>query len=276
MGTVKWMKTPKGYVTISLITYLLIASIGYKTIMGIRNALIAVVSAFIIEFFYVKITKRKSSKDGAFITGLIISLVLSITTPWLYVVGMAAAAILSKHLLVFKKKPIFNPAALGLLVSVFIFHAGQSWWGAFGDLPSWLMVVLLIGGYIVTDRVNKFPQVFAFLGTFFVLLFFMGYFQVGDAVDALRPPFINATVFFGFFMLTDPPTSPAKYKNQILFGVISAISGIVVYGMFGGLTYLFFGLFMGNLYNYWHKRSVMKVAELKQHRIKNSQRALYK
>lgn len=276
MGTVKWMKTPKGYVTISLITYLLIASIGYKTIMGIRNALIAVVSAFIIEFFYVKITNRKSSKDGAFITGLIISLVLSITTPWLYVVGTAAAAILSKHLLVFKKKPIFNPAALGLLVSVFIFHAGQSWWGAFGDLPSWLMVVLLIGGYIVTDRVNKFPQVFAFFGTFFVLLFFMGYFQVGDAVDALRPPFINATVFFGFFMLTDPPTSPAKYKNQILFGVISAMSGIVAYGMFGGLIYLFFGLFMGNLYNYWNKRSVLKVAELKQQRIKNSQRALYK
>jgi Na+-translocating ferredoxin:NAD+ oxidoreductase RnfD subunit len=276
MRTVKWMKTPKGYVTISLITYLIIASIGYKTINGIRNALIAVVAAFVIEFFYSRITNRKSSKDGAVITGLIISLVLSITTSWPYVVGTAAIAILSKHLLVFKKKPIFNPAAIGLFVSVFIFHTGHSWWGAFGDLPSWLMMFLLIGGYIVTDRVNKFPQVFAFLGTFFVLLFFMGYFQVGDAADALRPPFINATVFFCLFMLTDPPTSPAKFKNQILFGVISAISGIVVYGMLGGLTYLFFGVFMGNLYNYLNKRSVMKASELKQQRVKNSQRALYK
>ncbi|WML57412.1 RnfABCDGE type electron transport complex subunit D [Neobacillus sp. PS2-9] len=276
MRTVKWMKTPKGYVTISLITYLIIASIGYKTLNGIRNALIAVVAAFVIEFFYSRIINRKSSKDGVVITGLIISLVLSITTSWPYVVGTAAISILSKHLLVFKKKPIFNPAAIGLFVSVFIFHIGHSWWGAFGDLPWWLMMFLLIGGYIVTDRVNKFPQVFAFLGTFFVLLFFMGYFQVGDAADALRPPFINATIFFGLFMLTDPPTSPAKYKNQILFGVISAVSGIVVYGMFGGLTYLFFGLFMGNLYNYWNKRSVMKSAELKQQRMKNSQRALYK
>jgi Na+-translocating ferredoxin:NAD+ oxidoreductase RnfD subunit len=276
MRTIKWMKTPKGYVTISLITYLIIASIGYRTINGFRNALIAVVAAFVIEFFYSRMTNRKCSKDGAIITGLIISLVLSITTPWPYVVGTAAIAILSKHLLVFKKKPIFNPAAIGLFVSVFIFHIGHSWWGAFGDLPSWLMMFLLIGGYIVTARVNKFPQVFAFLGTFFVLLFFMGYFQVGDAADALRPPFINATIFFGLFMLTDPPTSPAKYKNQILFGAISAISGIVVYGMLGGLTYLFFGVFMGNLYNYWNKRSVMKASELKQQRVKNSQRALYK
>ncbi len=38
----KWIKTPKGYVTIALISYLIIASIGSMTIMGIKNSVIAI------------------------------------------------------------------------------------------------------------------------------------------------------------------------------------------------------------------------------------------
>jgi Na+-translocating ferredoxin:NAD+ oxidoreductase RnfD subunit len=272
----KWLKTPKSYVTIAMVAYLIIASIGSKSTMGMINSLIAVGVSLIVDFLYCGMTNRKSSRDGTIITGLIISLILSINTPWSYVAGTAAIAILSKHLLVYKKKPIFNPAAFGLLLSIFLFQTEQSWWGAFGDLPAWLMIFILIGGYIITEKVNKFPQVFSFLGTFFALLFLMGYFHAGDAADALRPPFINAALFFGFFMLTDPPTSSAKYKHQIAFGFISAIAGIIVYGLFGGLTYLFIGLFMGNLYSYLNKRSALKAAELKQQRIETSQRAFGK
>lgn len=257
------MKTPKGYVTIAMIAFLIIASIGSKNIMGIINSIIAVVVSLTVNYFYCTITNKKGSRDGTIITGLIISLILSFTTSWVVVAGTAVIAILSKHLLVYKRKPIFNPAAFGLLLSIFIFQTGQSWWGAFGDLPAWTIIFLLIGGYIITDRVNKFPQVFSFLGTFFILLFLMGYFNVGNAADALRPPFINAALFFGFFMLTDPPTSPAKVKNQVIFGILSAISGIIVYGIFGGLTYLYIGLCIGNLYSFLQKRSPSKVSSLR-------------
>lgn len=255
---------------IAMILYLLIATIGTKSLMGIRNTLIAVATSVVVDMLYCKITNRKSSRDGTVITGIIISLILSITTPWFYVVGTAVMAILSKHIFVYKKKPIFNPAAFGLLLSIFIFQTEQSWWGAFGDLRSWLVIFLIIGGYIVTDRVNKFPQVFAFLGTFIAILFLMGIFHIGDAGDAFRQPFINAAVFFALFMLTDPPTSPAKYKNQILFGLVSAVSAVIVYGIFGGLTYLFIGLLIGNLYSYWHKRSTANAVNFKQQQVKLS------
>ena len=260
----KWTKTPKGYVTIALLSYLIIASIGSKTIIGIENSIIAIGAAFVVDYLYCTLNKRKSSKDSTIITGLIISLILGFTTSWMIVAGTATIAILSKHFLVYKKKPIFNPATVGLLLSIFIFQTGQSWWGAFGDLPAWTIIFLVIGGYLVTDRVNKFAQVLSFLGTFFVLLFVMGQLNVGNAADAFRPPFINATLFFAFFMLTDPPTSPAKNKNQVIFGILSAVTGVLIYGMFGGLTYLFIGLFMGNVYSYLQKRSSAKAATLKQ------------
>ena len=246
-----------------MVAYLVIASIGSKTIMGMTNSFIAVSAGLIVDFLICTMKNRKSSKDGTIITGLIISLILSFTTPWTIVAGTSVIAILSKHLFVYKKKPIFNPAAFGLLVSIIIFHTGQSWWGAFGDLPWWMILLLLIGGFKVTERVNKFPQVFTFLGTTFVLLFLMGIFHIGSAADALRPPFINAALFFGFFMLTDPPTSPAKYKDQVMFGLLSAVSGTIVYGVFGGLTYLFIGLLIGNLYSYRKKSMTSKAAMLK-------------
>jgi Na+-translocating ferredoxin:NAD+ oxidoreductase RnfD subunit len=148
-----------------------------------------------------------------------------------------------------------------LLLSILFFQTGQSWWGAFGDLPAWTLVFLLIGGYVTINRINKFPQVFAFLGTYLVLLYIMGILHIGDASDALRPPFINAALFYAFFMLTDPPTSPAKVKDQIIFGILTAVVGAVVYGFFGGLMYLFIGLLLGNLYHLFKVRSSLHASK---------------
>ncbi|WP_156431197.1 RnfABCDGE type electron transport complex subunit D [Bacillus sp. FJAT-29814] len=276
MGAKKWMKTPKGYVSIAMSLYLVIASIGTITWMGIITSLIAVGTALLTDYIYCTIFKRKSSRDSTVITGLIISLILSFTTSWPVVAATAFLATLSKHLLVYKKKPIFNPAAFGLFLSIFIFQTGQSWWGAFGDLPVWTVIFILIGGYFVTDRVNKFPQVLAYLGTSFVLLFFMGLLHIGDASDALRPPFINAALFFAFFMLTDPPTSPAKNKDQVIFGILAAVSGTIVYRLYGGLTYLYIGAFIGNLYSYLNKKSISAKSAVKMQRVNSRHRVLGK
>ncbi|NHM32031.1 RnfABCDGE type electron transport complex subunit D [Neobacillus terrae] len=255
----KWIKTPKGYVAIAMFAFLIIAAIGYKDSHGIKNAFTAVFAGVIVDIILNIIKRRKwTLPEGAVITGLIIALILSTATSILVVGATAVFAILSKHFLVYKKKPIFNPAAFGLLFSFLFFKTGQSWWGAFGDLSVWTILFLLVGGYMVANRIHKFPQVFSFLGTTFVMLALMGYFNIGDAVDALRPPFINGTLFFAFFMLTDPPTSPAKDKDQVIFGFLTAAAGTLVYAAFGGLIYLFIGLCLGNLYTYLKKRSVSK------------------
>ncbi|TDF94440.1 RnfABCDGE type electron transport complex subunit D [Paenibacillus piri] len=262
MAAHKWIRTPKGYVTITMAVLLVIAAIGSEDISGIYNGFIAVAASLAADFTCSHVVKKKRGlPDGAVITGLIIALILSTTAPWYIVAATSMIAILSKYIFVYKKKPIFNPAAFGLLLSILLFRTGQSWWGAFGDLPSWTIVFLLIGGYTVTNRVNKFPQVFSFLGTYFILLLIMGILHVGDAADALRPPFINASLFFALFMLTDPPTSPAKEKDQVIFGVLGAAAGAVVYSLFGGLMYLFIGLLVGNLYHLL-KNPALRAAKL--------------
>ncbi len=262
----QWMKSPKGYVILSLMILLLIATIYYQTSRGVINCLIAVFVATITDIFCLLILKRKNIKPyGAVITGMIVAMILSITTAWYVIVFTTIISILSKYLIVFKRKQIVNPAVFGLLMSIILFHTEQSWWGAFGDLQGWTNIFLLIAGYIVVSRVNKFPMVFSFLGTYFILLILTNLFHIGDASDAFRSPFINASLFFAFFMLTDPPTSPAKDKQQVIFGFICALVGVTIYTLFGGLTYLFTGLIVGNLFNLLKpKPSIQKVKQRNQ------------
>ncbi|WP_051348730.1 RnfABCDGE type electron transport complex subunit D [Peribacillus kribbensis] len=246
----KWLKTPKGYVTLVLIMYLVIASIGYKEITGILHAIMAVLVSVFAETLVRAIKKEKwAFPYSAIITGLIISSILSSSSPLGVVCVTSLMAVLSKYILIYKKKHIFNPAVMGLLLSQLLYHSGQSWWGAFGDLPGWTLLLLILGGYLITGRVNKFPMVFTFLGVSFVLMLLIGFYNPEAEMEALRPPFINAILFFGFIMLTDPPTSPAKDKDQIIYGLLTAVVGTAVYGLFGGLNYLFIGLILANGWN---------------------------
>lgn len=251
MSLRKWMKTPKAYVAIIMVLYLFLAAYTSNEIKGITNGLIAVVVAFLLDAIFCWVGNRKKIfHDGPVITGLIVALVLGTTSSFFIVAATVAIAIIGKHVLVYKKNPIFNPAALGLFISIIAFKSIQSWWGAFGDSHAWTIIFLLIGGYFITHRINKFPQVFAFLGTSFVMLLIMGFIHWGAVSDAVRTPFINATLFFGFFMLTDPPTSPGKTADQVIFGMMTAVIGTLIFGKYGGLMYLFIGLLIGNLYQF--------------------------
>lgn len=260
----QWIKSPKGTVLLITVVFLALASYSSHSTKGLYVAAIAVASALAVDVVCCLIEKRKRIfPDGAFITGIIVSLILSVTSSWYIVAATSVLAILSKHLLKSRKRPIFNPAAFGLLLSVPLFHSQQSWWGAFGDFAGWYAALILIAGYWVVNRIQKFPLVFAFLGVYFAAMFVLhaGVLPIdssslasGGLYDALRPPFINATLFFAFFMLTDLPTSPAKTGDQIVSGILAGLAGAVIYMLFGGLIYLFIGLMAANFYQFLRSR----------------------
>jgi Predicted NADH:ubiquinone oxidoreductase, subunit RnfD len=247
-STARISLTPKTCVLIILL--IMTGIVAFAEPAGILNVGAAAMTALLLDGIIFKLQSRKKLfSDGGVITGLIVALVLGSSTPWHIVAETTAIALISKHFLKINKKPIFNPAALGLLIAIFLFSSEQSWWGAFADLPVWSVAFLLIGGFLITERVNKFPQVLAFLGGYFVFLLIMGSIGMAQASDALRPPFINSALFLAFFMVTDPPTSPGKYKNQIWFGIITAFASIIIYLIFGGLSYLLIGLLLANVWN---------------------------
>jgi len=247
----KFVRTPKAIVLFVLLGLMAVAAIHGTDRPGIRNVLSAVATAALIDLAVALLRKNKRVfPDGGMVTGLIIGLVLSGTVPWSVAALTSAIAVGSKHLLKVGRKPIFNPAAFALLFTLYVFHSGQSWWGDLADLPIVFLPLLFIFGYFITSRVNKFPQVLTYLGTYFLLLTLAASLHIGNpaytAGDAMRIPIVNAAFFMAFFMVTDPPTSPGKYGDQVTFSVLAAFVSVAVYLVFGGLAYLLIGLLAAN------------------------------
>ena len=250
-----FFKTPKGMLIIILVILVAMAAPG----QGIRTVapglLGATFAAGLVDALILRV--RKSAWEfpsGAVLTAMIVAMVLRAQEPWYVTTITSVAAVLSKYVFRSRSANVFNPAALAIIASFYVFHTGQSWWGALTEVSPFAQVVLIAGGVFITDRVNKMPLVLVFLGTYFLLFTVTAFVSDPRWVSELfRPPDLEAALFFAFVILTDPPTSPAKYPDQIVCGLLVAA---VSYGFFewaGVVYYLLAGVLAGNVWEAWRR-----------------------
>ncbi len=251
----KFFRTPKGILILVLIALTLAAAFQQGFVLVLPGLLSAVLAAGLMDVVILRLRHpRWEFPSGAVLTGLIIAMVLSPFEPWWVAGATSVIAIASKYLLRTKATNIFNPAALALIVSYYAFNTGQSWWGALPELPMWAIAGLCVSGIFIADRVNKMPIVLAFLGVYFGLFTLMAFF--GDAryvVEIFRAPDLHAVLYFAFFMLTDPPTAPIKYKDQIFCGVLVAVVSYALFETAGVVYYLLAGVMVGNVWEAWRR-----------------------
>jgi hypothetical protein len=149
---------------------------------------------------------------------------------------------------------VFNPAALAMLASYYLFHAGESWWGAVTDVDGPAKLILMAAGVYITNRVNKIPLVLTFFGTFFLLFTTTAF--VGDALsvaEIFHSPDVEMLLYFAFFILTDPPTSPPHYRDQVICGPIVAVVSYAVFRTTGLVYFPLAAVLTGNLWEAWRR-----------------------
>ena len=256
----KFFKTPKGMLIIILFLLAGLAAPGQglrALLPGLVTALLAAgaVDALLLRW-------RKGAwefPDGALLTALIVAMVLRAQEPWHVVTLTAVFAVLSKYAVRSRSANVFNPAALAIVASFYVFHTGQSWWGALTEVSIYLQIVLIAAGIFITDRVNKMPLVLSFFGSYFLLFTVTSFVRDPRWVaEIFRSPDLEAALFFAFIILTDPPTSPAKYPDQIVCGVIVAVVSFTLFEWAGVVYYLLAGVLVGNVWEAWrrlHRRS---------------------
>ena len=253
----RFIRTPKGLLLVVLAILIAIAAAyeGWRVVApGLGSAILcaAAIDGVILRWR----RGRWEFPDGAILSAMLVAMVLSAQQPWHYAAITAAVAIVSKYLLRSRAANVFNPAAFALVATFYVFNTGQSWWGALPSAPPYAGAFVLLTGVFIADRVNKMPLVLAFLGSYYALFTataFIG--SPGMVAEVFRTPDAQAALFFAAFILTDPPTSPVRYPDQILCGVIIAAVGYAVFIWIGAAYYLLAGVLVGNVWEAWRRVS---------------------
>jgi Na+-translocating ferredoxin:NAD+ oxidoreductase RnfD subunit len=252
---VAFLKTPKGLLTLLLILLTALAAPGEGGRTVLVNMGAAVLAAGLIDLVILRMRNGTwEYPSGAVLTAMIVTMVVRAQEPWQVPVITSVVAVLSKWVLRTRQANVFNPAAFALVLMFHLMPMGQSWWGALPNVSPWLRLVLVGGGCYIANRVNKLPLVLSFLGAYFCLFTATAF--VGDArhvAEIFRSPDLDAVIYFTLIILTDPPTSPAKYEGQWIFGVVTAIVGYAVFMVFGLVYFLLAGVLVANAWEAWRR-----------------------
>jgi len=250
-----FFKTPKGLLTIILAVFAVMSAPGEGLRAAATGLAGATLAAGLVDLLILRAMKHAwEFPSGAMLTAIIVTMVLRAQEPWYVPTITSVAAVLSKYILRSRSANVFNPAALAIIASFYVFHTGQSWWGAMTDIGPIGTIMLVAAGVFIADRVNKMPLVLVFLGTYFLLFTVTAF--VGDArwvAEIFRSPDLEAVMYFAFIILTDPPTSPAKYPDQIVCGAIVAVVSYVFFEWAGVVYYLLAGVLAGNVWEAWRR-----------------------
>lgn len=140
---------------------------------------------------------------------------------------IAAVAILSKFVLRWRGKHIFNPTNFGLALGILLVDgvwvsSGQ--WGSFAIFASFMICL----GSLVIHRAERSDVTLAFLLAWCGLLFGRAAW-LGDPWEIpLHQLQSGALLLFAFFMISDPKTTPDSRPGRLLFALLVACGAYYV------------------------------------------------
>ena len=161
--------------------------------------------------------------ESVYITALILVLILPpVTVEDLRgMAGLILAAVIaigSKFVLAVGRRHIFNPVAIGVVVSGLVLNQPAIWWVG----NSTLLPLVLAGGLLVTRKVQRFDMIgvyilcnlTAVLATTPLAMYGM----------AMNDTLMSSPLFFaGFAMLTEPLTAANGRWHRLIYGAIVGV-----------------------------------------------------
>jgi|SRR5690554_591308 len=197
--------------------------LNYKVLLV---ALVAVLSAVILEIIAAKVRKEKFDFTSYFITPLVFSIIISYNIYdhiWMVTLSVIFGVFFAKSLFGGQDKNLFNPAALGLVFALLSFPAYLLNTGT-GNAMGELFVYTALG-LAVLLIIFKAISPYTIISYLIVLVGIYGLFYLlnnnnQSVTDIL---FKTNMVFVGVFMITETTTSPKSSLGQIIYGISVAL-----------------------------------------------------
>ncbi len=208
-------KSIKTRLILYLACFAVFLSIEQNDAMLLAAVFIAVIWSLAVEsaFLYLK-TKAFQISESSIITGLIVGFVFSNGQSWWVLALASSLAILSKYLIRFKIRHIFNPAALGIFLAIIILGAPTEWEGTY-----FWFIVLPFGIYFA-KKIRKMEILAGYTVVFLALFGTQALFQKTPVWHIFG--YLN--YFYLFVMVIEPMTTPVRPLGKFLFGAgVSAL-----------------------------------------------------
>jgi len=223
---------PKGYfqyVPPAFITLLLfIGQLSFQMLDNYIYIVISICTAIITEIILSKLLLGKmKSFASAYITGISVGILIRSTMVWPYIIT-AVLSIMSKYVLRYKERHLWNPSNFGISWMLFMAPldvAGLSiqWGSNFIGL-----IVIWVLGFAIVYRAKRFHVTITYVISFIALAYLRSLI-VGDTFLAEVSPLTGPMYqLFIFFMITDPPTSVSTRKGRILVVILVALVEFVL------------------------------------------------
>jgi Na+-translocating ferredoxin:NAD+ oxidoreductase RnfD subunit len=226
------VEKPKGYfqyVPPAFLTLLLfIGQLSFGMLDSYLFIVVSIVVSILTEIILSRLLLGKwKSLASAYITGISVGILIRSTTIWPYVIT-ALLSIMSKYILKYKGRHLWNPSNFGISWMLFMAPldvAGLSiqWGSNFLGL-----VVIWILGLVIVYRAKRLHVTVAYVISFVILAYLRGLIT-GDTFLAEVSPLTGPMYqLFIFFMITDPGTSVSTRKGRIIVVILVALAEFVL------------------------------------------------
>ncbi len=219
------------------------------------SALFIMTVSLAFNKLFAYIYQAPTNSESVYITALILFFIISPISPDaapdFFVLGSIAAmlSMATKYLLAINKKHIFNPVAIAVVLTAILLNHSASWWVA----TLWMMPAVVITGLLITRKTQRFDLVlsFIFITTAFVIFRSINSNSSITFINALSRAFISSPIlFFAFFMLTEPLTTPPTRMIRMVYGSVVGLlfSPVMHIGTLYSTPEL--ALVFGNIFSY--------------------------
>lgn len=213
------------------------------------SLVVMIAAALVAHGLCSRIAKAPANIESSFITAFILFLIITpaqSSKALLVSAAVTAAAISLKYVVVHRKRHLFNPAALALLLAGLFGYVGADWWVG----SRYMLPIVLVAAVLVVTKVRRWELFLAYVvgSAAIVTLWFL---DSSSPLDTLTRHFLSwPTIFFAGIMLTEPLGLPSTKRLQYVFAFfVAALSSVPFHiGSFYGTPEL--ALVLGNLFTF--------------------------
>lgn len=245
-----------------LLLYALLAMLGIATALaalGLLNfsPLALLLSAgFLVAMCWAANTllawvfRVSTNVESALITALILALMLDpakTSDGWQFLGWAAILAMVSKFVIGWWGKHVFNPAAIAVVITALAVHETASWWVASAPM----LPVTLLGGWLIVRKLRLEAMVGVFLLAALLATALACMLLNLSLVNELRTLLVESPlIFIGSIMLTEPMTTPPTRKLRLIYAAL--VGALIVPQAHLGSLYSTpeLALVIGNIYAY--------------------------